>query len=233
MREPVADRTESPDLGENLKRLRRNRGWNLSRLAKEAELPQSTLSKVEAGQMSLNYEKLLRISQALDADVRELFATASEAALADGALARRTIDRASRRFKSFENLRIQHLSAELKQRLMIPVLMEVADQDGDPPMMEVVGERFAYVVEGPLEFHCAQYETVTLETGDSIYVDASMPHAFVAAKGTTARVITVLTSTNSEYLAIARDTASRGGFDASQRYLHRKEKRRENKMERG
>lgn len=225
MSEPAAENNQTPDLGENLKRLRRNRGWNLSRLAKEADMPQSTLSKVEAGQMSLNYEKLLRISDALSVDVRELFATAADVAASDGTLARRTIDRASRRFKSFENLRIQYLSTALKKRLMIPVLMEVGDHDGEPPMMDVVGERFAYVVDGPLEFHCAQYETVTLDSGDSIYVDASMPHAFVAAKGTTGRVITVLTSGNSEYLDIARETASRGGFDASQRYLHRREKR--------
>ena len=221
----IDDDAETPNLGENLKRLRRQRGWNLSQLAKEAAMPQSTLSKVEAGQMSLNYEKLLRVAKALGTDVRDLFATESEAAVADGAMARRTIDRATQRFKSFENLRIQYLSTALKKRLMIPILMEVSDYDGELPLMDVMGERFAYVVEGPLEFHCAQYETVTLNTGDSIYVDASMPHAFSAVKGQTGLVVTVLTSANLEYMDIARETAARGGIDASRRYLERRRKR--------
>ncbi len=227
--EPIDEPDEEPSLGFNLKRLRRSRGWNLSRLAKESGMPQSTLSKVEAGQMSLNYGKLIRIADALRVDVRSLFATPAEIAVADGTMARRTIDRAPGKFKAFDNLRYRHLSTALKNRLMIPVLFEVGGADHEIATMDLMGERFAYVLEGPVEFRCAQYETVTLSTGDAIYVDAAMPHAFVAPGGGKARVITVLTSSNLEYLDLARDAASRGDSDASQRYLRRR--RREKKLQ--
>lgn len=225
MNRAVADMVDEPDLGVNIKRLRRSRGWNLSRLAKESGLPQSTLSKVEAGQMSLNYKKLLQLSDALEMDVRSLFATPSEIAIADGNMARRAVDRLSSKFQSAYHYNYQFLSTELKNRLMIPMLFEVEYTEHDVHMMNLMGERFAYVVQGPVDFHCEQYETVTLDTGDSIYVDAAMPHAFASPKkGVTAKVITVVTSGNLEYLDLARDAASRGDPDASERYIRRSEK---------
>ncbi len=226
MNTAAAGPADEPDLGTNIKRLRRSRGWNLSRLAKESGLPQSTLSKVEAGQMSLNYTKLLRLADALQMDVRSLFATPSEIAIADGNMARRAVDRASKKnYTPFDHYQFQFLSTELKNRLMIPILFEVEHTERHVPMMDLMGERFAYVVEGPVEFHCEQYETVTLETGDSIYVDAAMPHAFVSPrKDVTAKVITVVTSSNLEYLDLAREAASRGDTDASKRYIRRSQR---------
>ena len=225
MNKATAGTMDRPDLGTNIKRLRRSRGWNLSRLAKESGLPQSTLSKVEAGQMSLNYNKLIQIAETLETDVRSLFATPSEIALADGNMARRSVDRASRDFTPFDHYQFQHLSRELKNRLMIPILFEVEYTAGSIPMMNLMGERFAYVVEGPVEFQSEQYEAVTLETGDSIYIDAAMPHAFRSPEeGITAKVITVITSSNLEYLELAREAASRGDTDASERYIRRSER---------
>ena len=230
MNRAVSDMGDEPDLGTNIRRLRRSRGWNLSQLAKESGLPQSTLSKVEAGQMSLNYQKLLHLSDALSIDVRSLFATPSEIAIADGNMARRAVDRASSTFKSDDHYNYQFLSTDLKNRLMIPILFDVEYTEQDVPMMNLMGERFAYVVEGPVEFRCEQYETVTLDAGDSIYVDAAMPHAFVSPKkGVTGRVITVVTSGNLEYLDLAREAASRGDPDASERYI-RRSKREQTKV---
>lgn len=225
MNKATSDSGDEPDLGTNIKRLRRSRGWNLSRLAKESGLPQSTLSKVEAGQMSLNYRKLLRLADSLQVDVRSLFATPSEIAIADGNMARRAVDRDTHGFQTDNHYNFRFLSTELKNRLMIPILFEVEHTEREVPMMDLVGERFAYVVEGPVDFLCEQYEKVTLETGDSIYVDAAMPHAFVSpGEGITAKVITVVTSSNLEYLDLARDAALRGDPDATERYIRRSER---------
>ena len=175
--------------------------------------------------MSLNYRKLLQLAGALEMDVRSLFATPSEIAIADGNMARRAVDRNSDDYHSFDHYRFRYLSADLKNRLMIPLLFEVEYTEEEVPTMDLLGERFAYVVEGPVDFHCEQYEKVTLETGDSIYVDAAMPHAFVApSKDVTPRVITILTSSNLEYLDLARDAASRGDSDATERYIRRSER---------
>lgn len=213
-----------------MRRLRREWGWNLMRLATETGLPQSTLSKVENGQMSLNYEKLLQVAAALEIDVARLFA--AEPDMAAEARARRVVDRnSSDGFHADGHYRYKHMSIELKNRLMGPVLLEVSEKpagvtDDSQIMMHIIGERFAYVLQGPVDFLCEQYETVTLQTGDSIYVDAAMPHGFVAPAGATARVLTVLASSDPEYMKIVRDAALQGASDASGRF---KEMRARNK----
>lgn len=222
-----------PDLAFNLKRLRQMRGWTSSKLAAEAGLPQSTMSKVESGQMSLHFEKLWQLATVLDVDIAALFALPTDEPVEEPVTARRTIDRASKDYGIDEHYRFQYFSVELKNRLMIPLLLEVGRLEpvhekggGEIPMIRVVGERFAYVLEGPVEFHCAHYETVILQQGDSLYVDAAMPHAFVSPKGVTARVLTVLTSTDNEYLALCREAALRNRGDASVRHRQRESARR-------
>lgn len=218
---------KKPNLGESLKAIRARQNLNLTQLSERANLPQSTLSKVESGQMSLNYDKLIRVAEALGVQVGELFQSAEEIENQSGALARRTIDRADAESnKSVDHYDYRYLCNDLKNRLMIPLLFEVhevagsqSDGNDDPmKMMNVVGERFAYVLQGPVEFHCDHYETVTLNTGDSIYVDAAMPHAFAAQKGMEARVLTILSSSNAEYLKLAQETAMAGGTDATDQY---------------
>jgi len=218
---------EKPNLGRSLKAIRAKQDLNLTQLSESSNLPQSTLSKVESGHMSLNYDKLIRVADALGVNVSELFKSAEEIENQAGALARRTIDRADdKNNKAVDHYDYRYLCKDLKNRLMIPLLFEVhevagsaSDGNDDPiKMMNVVGERFAYVLLGPVEFHCDHYETVTLNTGDSIYVDAAMPHAFVAKKGMEARVLTILSSSNADYLKLAQETAMAGGTDATDQY---------------
>lgn len=227
----VSGETSKPDLGDNLKRLRGIRGWSVSRLANEADIPQSTLSKVENGQMSLNYEKLIQVAQALEVDVSDLFVTDEELSASQSAMARRTIDRHSESYTGREHhFNFRYLCTELKNRLMVPALLDIEDLnavniDSDTnqiPMMKILGERFAYVLEGPVLFHCEQYETVRLETGDALYIDAAMPHSFTSESGQHPKVLTVLSSSDFDYLRVVREAATAGDADASERFARLK-----------
>jgi transcriptional regulator with XRE-family HTH domain len=221
-------RPDRPDLGASLKRIRGARNLTLSGLASLTGLPQSTLSKVENGQMSLNYGKLARLAEVLEVDVRELFMTESEAAMQGGKLARRIIDRAKSPEIVFQHYRFRYLTTELRNRLMLPILFELDTPqvpDEEIEMMDIVGQRFAYVLEGPVDFLCKHYETVTLDTGDAIYIDSAMPHAFAARGGRKARVISVLASSIPDYLELARQAASQGSRDASNAFRRRRRAR--------
>ena len=218
---------QEPDLGQNLKRLRAKRGWNLNRLAAESGLPQSTLSKVENGRMSLNYEKIVLVANVLDVDVSELFATQSEVASRLKPMARRTIQLANEgETHVYEHMEYRHLCTELKNRLMGATLLKVhdrsrlssEDQDLSVGLTHVAGERFAYVVSGEIEFISEQYQTTVLSAGDSLYIDAAMPHAFVAKDGQTAEILSVITSDDQNYLEFVRRAASKGLADATQAY---------------
>ena len=122
------DHKDRPSLGLNVRRLRAQRGWNLNRLAAQSGLPQSTLSKVENDQMSLNYDKLLVIARALEVDVSELFASPNDIASRLKPMARRTIQRAEAQGAHvFEQYEYSYLCTELKNRLMVPILFTVRD----------------------------------------------------------------------------------------------------------
>ena len=45
------------------------------------------------------------------------------------------------------------------------------------------GEEYIYVIEGRIDIHTEFYDTVTLEAGESIYIDSNMGHAYVCAEG--------------------------------------------------
>jgi transcriptional regulator with XRE-family HTH domain len=214
-----------PDLGSALKRLRSERGISLSSLATLSGMPQSTLSKVESGQMSLNYEKLVRLAATLEIDIRQLFTTEAEAALDSGRMARRVIDRWREPEGRSQHYRFRYLSTELRNRLMLPMILDISPTvvpDAEIEMMNVVGQRFVYVLEGPVDFLSDQYEAVTLEAGDAIYIDAAMPHAFVTRDKRRARVLSMIASSIPEYLELARQATAHGNADASNAFRARR-----------
>ena len=218
---------QMPNLGTNLRRLRSLRDWNLSKLAKETGLPQSTLSKVEHGKMSLNFEKLVLIANVLEADISELFASSARIAKRSQPTARRTIHRSrDTEPKVHENYEFAYLCTELKDRLMVPILLKVGDRSQSSvedsneaiELTHVVGERFAYVLSGEVEFISNQYETTLLKAGDSLYIDAAMPHAFVAPNGKQGEILAVVASDDREYLDFVRRAAAEGRADATPDY---------------
>lgn len=218
-------REETPDLGRSLKSLRRQRGFSLAQLSQRSSIPQSTLSKVENGEMSLNFDKLHRLALALETGVETLFSPAGQER--EGPNGRRVIDPAGAPDRSTEHYRYRHLCADLSSRLMFPMYLEVGDRTktADPgvlPTSDLLGERFVYVLEGPVEFHCLHYRMRVLQTGDSLYVDAVMPHAFVAPDGGVARLISVITSHDDAYLEAARDGSLAGEADISGRVRRRR-----------
>ncbi len=214
-----------PDLGRNLKHLRWVRGLNLSQISAAAGIPQSTLSKVENGQMSLNFEKLLRLARALDIGVERLFVSEEDEASRRPATGRRALDPWAEAKLTVDHYVFRFLCTELKNRRMVPMYYEVGDraeaEDPDRPghvrMMNVIGERFTFVLEGPVEFHSEHYEPSILQTGDSIYVDASMPHAFVSPTKVKAHILSVVTSGDEEYLEAVRRATLAGDPNVSDR----------------
>jgi hypothetical protein len=60
------------------------------------------------------------------------------------------------------------------------------------------GEEFVYVVAGALELHTDSYAPVLLQTGESIYFESSMGHAYVAHGDTPCRFLCVCTVAHHE-----------------------------------
>ena len=68
---------------------------------------------------------------------------------------------------------------------MIPVLAHARantiDEFGE--LVRHPGEEFVYVVDGRAILHTEFYDPIVLETGDSVYFDSNMGHAYLVGEG--------------------------------------------------
>ena len=149
-------------------------------------IPVSTLSKVEHDRLTLTYDKLQQLSQRLGMRMSELF-------VEDGArgphtpkvvTARRSIGDMEHSVRvETPNYDYRYLCTELRQKRMVPVLTTIraksVEQFGE--YVRHAGEEYVYVVKGSIVVHTEFYDPVTLCEGQSIYIDASMGHAYVTA----------------------------------------------------
>ncbi|NYT43196.1 helix-turn-helix transcriptional regulator [Sphingomonas sp. R-74633] len=184
-------KAEHPTLGNLLKALRARNGWTLKEMSLKSGIPVSTLSKVEHDRLTLTYDKLLQLSQRLNIRMSELFAE-NDSAPETQVTARRSIgdlDRAVR--VNTANYDYYYLCTELRRKRMIPVITKVraktAEEFGD--LVHHSGEEYIYVVSGRIVVHTEFYDPVTLEAGESIYIDSNMGHGYVTGDGCDEAVI--------------------------------------------
>jgi len=112
--------------------------------------------------------------------------------------ARRSVGRIDRAIRvNTKNYDYYYLCPELRRKRMIPVLTRIRARSvaefGE--LVHHSGEEYIYVIEGRVEIHTEFYDPITLEAGESIYIDSNMGHAYVAAEGCTeATVIGICSS---------------------------------------
>jgi transcriptional regulator with XRE-family HTH domain len=173
-----------PTLGRILKELRNHRGWTLKEMSDHTGIPVSTLSKVEHDRLTLTYDKLLQLSQKLNIRISELFAESDSPD--EGVTARRSIGRIDDSVRvTTPNYDYYYLCTELRRKRMVPILTRIRakslSQFGD--LVRHSGEEYIHVLEGSIIVHTEFYDPVILHTGEGIYIDSNMGHAYVADEG--------------------------------------------------
>ncbi|MEO6967612.1 MAG: XRE family transcriptional regulator [Rhodanobacteraceae bacterium] len=185
-----------------LRTLRKRKDWTLAEVSTRTGLPVSTLSKIENGKMSLSYDKLARLSAGLEIDIAQLFDS-------DGATPHTTVNGRRSITHAGEGLAIEtenyaHLypGADLLNKRFIPIIAELHARSlaefGE--LIRHPGEEYAYVLEGVIELHTDLYAPTRLESGDSIYFDSGMGHAYIAVGPGRCRVLSICSATQSQLL---------------------------------
>ena len=192
------DTKSRPTLGPLLRSWRERRNWTLKEMSDRTAIPVSTLSKVERDRASLTYDKLLQVSQGLEISLPELFAHACNAAVGEPAVtARRSIGRLEDALRvNTEHYDYYFLCPELRHKRMTPMITRVRARSlaefGE--LLRHCGEEYIYVLSGVIAVHTAFYDPVVLKSGESIYVDSSMGHAYVTEGCEEALVLAVCSS---------------------------------------
>ena len=174
-----------PTLGRLLRSLRTRNDWTLKEMSKRTGIPLSTLAKVEHDRLTLTYDKLLQLSERLKIPMADLFAepgSGPEAAVT----ARRSIGRVDDSIRvTTANYDYYYLCPELRHKRMIPVLTRVRAKTIEEfgALVHHSGEEYIHVLEGRMEVHTEFYDPIVLETGQSVYIDSNMGHAYIAAEG--------------------------------------------------
>ena len=187
------------DLGASLRKIRKERGMTLIDVGEKSGMPMSTISKIENNKMSLSYDKLMRICTALGVDISQLFTgnAGVEKPVAPQSTGRRSINRRGTGY-AINTPNYSHLypAADLLNKRSVPIIAEIHTRSlaefGE--LIRHPGEEFAIVLEGAIDLYTDLYAPVRLETGDSIYFDSGMAHAYIAAGKGVCRVLSVCTS---------------------------------------
>lgn len=195
------DKTAKP--GAMLKALRLQKGWKLAEVSKRTGFTISALSKIENDKIALTYDKLARISRGLDVDIGVFFGRddlPNAVALTTG---RRSIIRAGEgRIIETQAYGHEYMASELLNKRFVPVVAEIHARSLEAfgEMIRHPGEEYAFVLEGIVELHTDIYAPVQLKTGDSIYFDSGMAHAYIAVGETPCRILSICSGDESQLI---------------------------------
>ena len=181
------------------------KGLSLRALSARAGLPYSTLSKLENGKMSLTYDKLIRLAQALNVDLKDILADPEERT-SPVAVGRRSITRAGEAMDAESEKHLHHYpAADLLGKMMIPIIIDVQARSIDElgGLVRHGGEEYLYVLRGSMELHSDLYAPLPLGPGDSVYFDSGMAHGYVRTSSEPCTVLAVCAGQGIQQLAEA------------------------------
>ncbi|OFS92368.1 XRE family transcriptional regulator [Stenotrophomonas sp. HMSC10F06] len=177
---------KSPTLGTLLRGLRTRQGWTLKEMSEHTEIPLSTLSKIEHDRLTLTYDKLQHLAQRLNLRMSELFSEPDLDSAPKPVTARRSLGSLDKALRvQTDNYDYYYLCTELRRKRMIPILTKVRAKTTAEfgELVRHPGEEYVHVMEGRIQVHTEFYDPVVLETGQGIYIDSQMGHAYIVDTG--------------------------------------------------
>lgn len=185
---------ERTSLGSALRSIRKERNWSLSDMATATGLSVSSLSKIENGQRSLTYDKLVQLAEALSVDISRLFTSGPAKQPVAQFAGRRSVHRGGDGFEIGAGVyTYEYLAHDLIGKRFTPVLMDIHARSIDEfeEFVRHEGDELAYVLEGEIELHTEIYAPLRLRAGESVFFDSKVGHAYVNVGDGSARILCV------------------------------------------
>jgi transcriptional regulator with XRE-family HTH domain len=212
--------TSKARLGKALRAIRSRMRLTLADVSARTGVAVSTLTKVENGQLSLTYDKLVQLSEGLQVDITALFSAAP--AVPDtpppAASARRSITRRRQGLLvATPNYDYRYLCADLAHKAMVPILITIRARSivEFSSMSSHSGEEFIYILRGSVEVHTDVYEPTVLAVGEAMYIDSTMRHAFLTTRDEPAVMLNVCHSPRSGHFRTLIELAKASAAEAT------------------
>ena len=184
---------QAPTLGDCLRAIRAKRGMTLAEVSAVSGLARSTLSRVESGQLSLTYDKLVQLSHGLRIDLAELLSSPKDAT-PNATLTRRTFTPTGNgKTLTVGDTVYRYMCTEMSAKRMTPMVADIHARTLEEAngLLAHPGEEFTYVLAGTVELHTEFYEPLLLEAGACVYFDSTMRHTYLAPKGAPGKILCV------------------------------------------
>ena len=177
------------DLGRRIRAARLSRRLTLEEVVSRTDFTVSWLSKIENGLLAPSLEGRVRLAAVLECGVDHFVAGLA-------APPRMAIDRKNEGWKrngrdGRQGAAIEQLATAWQQRAMEPTILHLSAASQRLAAEHFDGERFLHVLEGGVKLAYGD-ESIDLAAGDSIYLDASLPHSLAPAGKGSAKVLSVL-----------------------------------------
>ena len=215
----IGDSDSVPAPSRTLRQARLDQGLSLRALSARAGLPYSTLSKLENGKMTLTYDKLIRLAQALNMDLKDIIAGGDQPSNPI-AVGRRSVTHAGEERDADSERHFHHYpAADLLGKMMIPIIIDVQARSVEElgGLVRHAGEEYLYVLSGNMDLHSDLYAPLPLGPGDSVYFDSGMAHGYVRTSSDACRVLAVCAGPGIQHLAGAAGRSWRLTEDGPQR----------------
>lgn len=161
---------EAPDVGTELRALRKERGLSLRTLAELCDLSPNTISLIERGESSPSVSTLHRLATALGVQITAFFERSPEQAQV-------VMTHASERRRSGNAyVVLESLATGLEEQAMEPFLVTMKPgADSGSQRMVHGGQELVYCLEGELEYE-VDGQHYRLARGDTLLFQAQLPH---------------------------------------------------------
>lgn len=170
-------------IGEKVRTLRLRKKMGLVELGRHTGLSPALLSKIERGRLFPTLPTLLRIALVFSVGLDFFFAGSREKplfAIVRKADRVRLPERPGARTAAYQFESLDFAATERRFSAYHAEFFPVAQEKLH--MHEHAGAEFIYVLEGSLSLHVGEVEHV-LESGDSVYFDSRVPHAYRRSGG--------------------------------------------------
>ena len=154
-------------VGQRLRRMRLEKGYSLSHVARAAGVSVGFLSALERGHMSASISTLSRLARFFKLNILSLFDPSKTNSKRVRPAERKVLDNGS-------GVRMELLA--WGDAVMEPHLFRIAPGSGSGDSYEHEGEEFLFVIRGNLEITLEGGQPERLREGDSFYFKSNMRH---------------------------------------------------------
>lgn len=175
------------DVAARMRELRETCGYSVERLAKEISIAPDVYARYEQDGQDIPISVIFAVANLFNVDFNEIL-TGSTGKLNTYHVVRAGEAKPTDRVPGYT---FYDLASRYTHKIMQPLLVTLEPTDKTPELMTHKGEELNFVIEGSVTVIFGDRE-ITLNKGDSIYFNSSLPHNQKCAGNERASFLTVI-----------------------------------------